>query len=467
MKKDGFTPDPVATLAAAMHEVGAIAARLVRADHEIPVRPCLDPATVVEEFELGLGEDGQPLDRVLHDLERILLASPATAGPRFWNQLFGGREAAATAADMLASVANHSMYTLKVAGPQVTLERIVLDRMMAIAGFVGGEATLAPGGSISNLGAMLIARNVASGDARDAGLHAIRGRVYTSGESHYSVRKAAMIAGIGRENCVDIAIDAQGRMRPDALDAALRADRAAGALPMMVNATAGTTVRGAFDPIDGIADVCATHGVWLHVDGAFGGSLLLSPRARHLLAGLERADSFTWDAHKLMGVPLLCSALMVRRRGLLTTHFGESASYLFQGDDEAVDPGRRSLQCGRRNDALKLWAAWRHHGDRGWAARVDRQLTLARSLAARVEGHPRLVLVEAPASLNVCIRVPGADATAVCAWLAREGEHLVGHATVRGETVVRVAVVDPAHTEADLAQLLHDLDRAGQALGGR
>lgn len=466
MKKDGFTPDPAATLAAAMHEVGAIAARLVRADHEIPVRPSLDPASVVEHLALELAEDGQPLDQVLHDLERILLASPATAGPRFWNQLFGGREAAATAADMLASVVNHSMYTLKVAGPLVVLENVVLERMMAIAGFAGGEATLAPGGSISNLGAMLIARNVASGDARDAGLHAIRGRVYTSAESHYSVRKAAMIAGIGRENCVEVAVDARGRMLADALDAALRADRAAGALPMMVNATAGTTVRGAFDPIDAIADVCTAHGVWLHVDGAFGGTLLLSPRARHLLAGLERADSFTWDAHKLMGVPLLCSALMVRRRGLLTTHFGENASYLFQNPEAAVDPGTRSLQCGRRNDALKLWAAWRHHGDRGWAARVDRQLMLAQSLAARVDVHPRLDLVEAPASLNVCIRVPGADAAAVCAWLAREGEHLVGHATVRDETVVRVAVVDPAHTEADLAQLLHDLDRAGQALGG-
>lgn len=465
--KDVFTPDAAATLAAAMQEVGAIAARLVRADHEIPVRPSVDPASVVADLELALAEEGQPLDRVLHDLERILLASPATAGPRFWNQLFGGREAAATAADMLASVANHSMYTLKVAGPLVALEQVVLDRMMTIAGFAGGEATLAPGGSISNLGAMLVARNEATGDARERGLHATRGRVYTSAVSHYSVRKAAMIAGIGRENCVDVAIDAQGRMRPDALEAALQADLAAGALPLMVNATAGTTVRGAFDPIDRIADVCAAHGVWLHVDGAFGGSLLLSPGARHLLAGLERADSFTWDAHKLMGVPLLCSALMVRRRGLLTRHFGENASYLFQGDDEAVDPGTRSLQCGRRNDALKLWAAWRHHGDRGWAARVDRQLMLARSLAARVEAHPRLVLVEPPASLNVCIRVPGADAAAVCAWLAREGEHLVGHATVCGETVVRVAVVDPAHTEADLAQLLHDLDRAGQALGGR
>lgn len=451
-------------MVAALARMVAIATRFVAADRADPVRETLEAEHAHDALELALPQQGRPLDEVLDALERVLLATPATAGSRFWNQLFGGREAAATVADMLASLANNSMYTYKVAGPQVLIENLLAERMMAIAGFAGGEATFAPGGSLSNLVALLVARGEAIPEARSAGVDARRYRIYTSSESHYSIRKAAMVAGIGREHCVAVEVDAAGRLDPSALDARLRADRAAGLLPILVNATAGTTVRGAFDPIDAVADVCAEHGVWLHVDGAFGGTLLLADAGRPLLAGLERADSFTWDAHKLMGVPLLCSIVMVRRAGLLTHHLGECASYLFQGDTDALNPGTRSLQCGRRNDALKLWAAWQTYGDAGWARRVERQLGLAQQLAARIEAHPRLELVEPPPSLNVCFRVPGVDAAAICARLAETRRQLVGYGTVRGEVVIRAAVVDPAHDAADLATLLDDVAAAADAI---
>ena len=309
-------------LLAALRQLPALAGRIVGDEPDRPVQLPLQPDTAVRTLSLDLPAQGRALDDVLAALGDVLAATPNTAGGRFWNQLFGGREAAATIADMLASLANNSMYTYKVAGPMVLIENLVLARMAEIAGFAGGEAVLAPGGSLSNLAALLVARNVASPDARGYGLNASTGRVYTSEEAHYSIRKAAMIAGIGREHVQKVAVDRAGRMDPADLDRQLSRDRALGLVPIQVVATAGTTVRGAFDPIDALADVCATHGVWLHVDGAFGGSMLLSAQTRGLLAGLDRADSFVWDAHKLMGVPLLCSAVFVRERGLLTTHLG-------------------------------------------------------------------------------------------------------------------------------------------------
>lgn len=448
----------------ALRQLPSLAARILADGDRDRLRPALRPQDVEAAFSLGLPAQGRPLDEVLGALGDILAATPNPAGARFWNQLFGGRQPAATVADMLAGLANNSMYTYKVAGPMVLIENLVLERMAEIAGFAGGEAALAPGGSISNLAALLVARNLAFEGVGATGLVGQTGRIYASDEAHYSIRKAAMIAGIGRDNVRKVAVDRAGRMAPHDLDHQLSRDKADGRVPVQVVATAGTTVRGAFDPIDAIADVCARHGVWLHVDGAFGGTLLLSPQTRGLLAGLERADSFAWDAHKLMGVPLLCSAVFVRQRGQLTTQLGESASYLFQDDSDVLNPGTRSLQCGRRNDALKLWAAWQHLGDAGWQARVERQRSLALRLAALVEQRPGLRLCEPPMSLNVCFVVPDVPSDAICARLGAERLQLVGHGDVAGEVAIRAAVVDPEHDEHDLVTLLDDVEAVAASL---
>jgi len=249
---------------------------------------------------------------------------------------------------------------------------------------------------------------VADPNARERGPGGPRLVAYTSAEGHYSLQKNAGLAGLGRRSVRAIQVDERGRMSVPALLEAIEADRRARHRPFLVNATAGTTVRGAFDPIARIAAVSRGEGLWLHVDGAFGGTLLLSPEHRHRLAGCERADSFAWDPHKMMGIPLQSSVLLVSRPGLLSACLDENAEYLFQSDPDELNPGRRSLQCGRPNDALKLWAAWQRLGDRGWAERVGRQVALARRAARLVDADPELLLVEEPASVNVCFEVPGA-----------------------------------------------------------
>ena len=421
-------------------------------------------ASCSDELGIAIDPRGASFAEVVAKLGRILAETPSAASPRFFNQLFGGREPIAVVAEMLTPLTNTSMYTYKVAGPQVLVEREVLARMAAAVGFADGAGTLSPGSSLANLTAMLIARNEALAGTRDRGLDGRRLTVYTSADGHYSIRKAAGILGLGRDNVRAIATDDRGRMRVAQLEAALAGDRDRGHLPVMINATAGTTVAGAFDPIAEIAEVAGAHGVWLNIDGALGGSVVLSRRHRHLVAGAERADSYVWNAHKMMGVPLPCSALLLACRGLLEQHLNESADYLFQSEADELNPGTRSLQCGRRNDALKLWAAWQLHGDHGYERRIDRQFELAAHVARRVEADPDLELVMPPESINVCFAVRGASSEAVCKRLDDEGRLLVGHGEANGRRAIRLVCVNPDLDVSDLDAALGEIKRTAAEL---
>jgi sulfinoalanine decarboxylase/sulfinoalanine decarboxylase/aspartate 1-decarboxylase len=419
-------------------------------ERKIPVRRPRDPESLPEDLDLALSEDGLPLAAVVQRLHGILAATPSTATPRFFNQLFAGRDGAAVLGDVLATVLNNSMYTYKVAGVHVLIELELVRRMGAMVGFSDPEGVFTPGGSLSNLCGMQIARNEALEGTNDSGLTGRALRVYTSADSHYSVRKAAALLGIGRDNVIRIPVDDRGRMLPQALREAVRKDREAGHLPMMINATAGTTVLGAFDPLDALADIAEAEDLWLHVDAAFGGSLLFHPGFEDHFEGIDRADSVAWDAHKMMGVPLTCSVVLVRHKGLLTKHLNETASYLFQDDTDDLNPGTRSLQCGRRNDVLKLWTAWKTHGDSGYRRRMEKLRSLALYARGLVKAHPNLVLVREPESLNLCFRVRGVNADRLCTALNQQGKAMVGHAIVDDEPVVRPAFLDPTVTRAHI-----------------
>ncbi len=415
-----------------------------------PARPYASPQQTAATLNLQLPSVGKAPEQLAEELAMVLSMTPATATTRFFNQLFGGVDAAAVLGDMLAPVLNNSLYTWKLAGPHVLIEEALVQHMAQFAGLNGGEGTFTPGGSLSNLTALIIARNEAVPQWRDDGACAAPCRVYTSEDAHYSIRKAVGVIGIGRNNVVPVATDAHGRMNAAALDEAIRSDVARGCVPMCICATSGSTVQGAFDPLHAIADVAAKHNVWLHVDGAFGASLLLSREHRHLLDGVERADSLTWDAHKMMGVPLTCSVVLLRNAGLLQRHLGEQASYLYQGDDDQFNPGLRSLQCGRRNDLLKLWTAWQHHGDSGYEARIDQMMALARHATDRIEQDPRLRLGHRPQSVNVCFEVVDKSSSAICTELHRRGQLLVGTGIVKGRNTIRMVCVNAAMQTADI-----------------
>ncbi len=437
-----------------------LAAELVgehlRRDAAEPMRPHRSPDELLATLPIAIDGGALPWSEAFALLQQVLAATPSTTSRRFFNQLFGGRDGVAILGELGAVLANSPMHTFKASGVQVLVERAVLRRMGELAGMPDGDGMIAPGGSLSNFAAMILARNHALPESRERGLPGARAVIYASAAAHYSVAKAAGLAGLGRGAVRSVPADAAGRMRAECLGPMIDEDRATGGVPVMIVATAGTTVQGAFDPLPAIADVAERTGVWLHVDAAYGGSVLVSPRHRGLLEGCGRADSLTWDAHKLLTVPLTCSALLTRRPGLCAQAFDEPASYLFQ-DDALLDPGRGSLQCARHNDALKLWLAWKHHGDDGMAARIDRLFTLAAHLAARVESHPGLRLCRPPASINVCFEVLGTSSRELCRALWERNVAQIGHAVVDGREVVRWVLVDPAHTTEEIDAVLDEL----------
>ena len=442
-----------------LQRVLAIAQRLFEAERDRPVAPSRTPAEMEERIDFSIGKQGLPLEEVLSLVERIVLETPRTGSRRFFNQLFAGRDEVAAAAEMLTALLNSSMYTYKVAGPHALIESVLTDRLALKVGYSEGEGegVFVPGGSMANLAALIIARNEAEPEARNGGMSGARVTVYASEDCHYSVPKGAGMAGIGRENVRMVRCDERGRLDPAALREAIGADVEAGATPIMICATAGTTVLGAYDPIEPIADIAEDFGVWLHVDGAMGGSALLTERHRHLLRGSERSDSFAWDAHKLMGTPLSCSVILCKQRGTLAKHFEEGASYLFQSDEDRYDHGKRSMQCGRRNDALKLWAAWKRRGDEGYAARIEHLFEIARYTADRVRAHPDLVLTREPESITACFEFVGKSSEEICERLRRESRAVVGYADVTGRRVIRVACANEATTREDIDGFLADV----------
>ncbi|MBU0937094.1 MAG: aminotransferase class V-fold PLP-dependent enzyme [Spirochaetes bacterium] len=422
------------------------------------------PDAMKQKLQAGLGESGHSSTEVLAGIRRALELTPSSSSWRFLNQLFGGRIGVATVAEMLATLPNSSMYTLKAAGAQVLVENEVLQRMCRMAGFQEGEGCFVPGGSSANLLALLLARDRIAPTIRDHGWQGQQLIAYTSAEAHYSIPKNAGILGLGRSNVRLVPVDPSGAMNAKALASMIETDTAAGLTPFFVNATAGTTVRGAFDPIMAISEVTKKYGVWLHVDGALGGSLILSRTHRSKLQELEQADSFAWNPHKMMGVPLQTSVLLTPKRGTLAASLDETADYLFQADVEEYNPGHRSLQCGRRNDALKLWAAWYHLGDSGWEKRIDRQLQLAQNAAALIDESPELCLVEKPVSINVCFYHPQISSEELCDYLDRKGIMKIGHGQAGSHRAIRLVCVNPDIDESVLKTILETIVKAAKAM---
>lgn len=433
-------------------------------ESELPRRD-VGAEEIAAQLGIALKAEGRPFDEVLDLLKRVLEATPSSSSPRFLNQLFGGREPVATLAEMLVALADTSMYTYKVAGAQVLVEREVLNRMLEVVPFPDGEGTFCPGGSLANLTAMLLARNEALEHVRQLGFRGERLCAYTSSDAHYSISKAAGILGLGRDSVREVPTDANGAMDVVELARLIEDDHQVGCHPFFISATAGTTVLGAIDPIATVSEIAREHGIWLHVDGALGASLLLSKTYRELLDGVADAHSLAWNAHKMMSVPLPCSVLLLRQKGLLSRQLGESANYLFQADEEDLNPGTRSLQCGRRSDALKLWAAWQFHGDRGLDVRMTRLVDLARYAARIIETDPELELVTRPQTVSVCFRVPGVSSAELCDYLDREGVLKIGHGTVDNESAVRLVCVSQDLDEERILEILEEIKAAAKAIG--
>ena len=296
------------------------------------------------------------------------------------------------------------------------------------------EGVLQSGGSMANLVGLAV--------ARDRHLAGESGRVaYASGQAHSSVGRALNLLGVPPAR--EVGVDDGYRMRPDLVDAAATADRAAGRVPWCVIAAAGATSTGAVDDLRELSRVCRRHGMWLHVDGAYGGFLALSERARPLLAGVDLADSFVLDAHKSLFVPITAGIVFVRTPGLLERTFAVRPDYLHDayslGGTSFSDRGPELTRPFR---ALKLWLTIRTFGFRRLTAALDRGLDLAALAADQIERSPSLELVTGPWLGIVTFRsTAGVPAERIVEAVAASGLGVISTTVLAGETVARACVL--------------------------
>ncbi|NXH92200.1 CSAD decarboxylase, partial [Edolisoma coerulescens] len=456
----------------------------VRKSTDVTQKVCdwKEPQELRELLDLELRSDGEGRERLLQRCRDVLRLSVRTGARRLGGKVFGVPRFQGEGDP--ATPVGPCRYTYEVAPVLLLMEEQVLAKLRELVGWSSGDGIFAPGGSMSNMLAMNVARFRRFPESRSRGNWDLpRLALFASQESHYSILKGAALLGIGTDNVHLVRTDERGKMMPEELEKEIQRVKAEGSEPLFVCATSGTTVLGAFDPLGAIADICARHGLWLHVDAAWGGSALLSPHLRHLLAGIHRSDSVTWNPHKLLMVGLQCSAFLLRdSSGLLQRCHGVGASYLFQRDkfyDVSLDTGDKSPQCGRRADGLKLWILWKAVGSRGLGWRVERAFAATRYLLEQVKRREGFQLVMEPEFLNLCFWfIPpslrgqesspefwdklGKVAPAIKEKMVRRGSMMVGYQP-QGSRVnfFRQIVTNPAVTRKDLDFFLDEIQELG------
>jgi glutamate/tyrosine decarboxylase-like PLP-dependent enzyme len=450
-----------------------LAQRYLEETSEAPVVQYENPASLKTKIDLSIAEAGVSIEQFLSLLETYLTYSVRTGHKQFLNALYSGFNLPGFIGEMFTSLTNTSMATYETAPMATLIEQTLIAEMSAYIGFDQGEGTFVTGGSNANLVALLCARNKAFPGAKYQGIPFNQAVLFVSDQAHYSFLKAANVLGIGLNNVLKVNTDATGRMIPQALEDAIVSSIQSGKTPFFIGATAGTTVLGAFDPLDDIAQIAQKYHLWFHIDGAWGGAALLSDRYKHLLSGCERADSFTWDAHKLMGVPFICSAILIKHSGILAqTASNADADYLFHDHDDAeYDLGLTSLQCGRRADALKLWLAWQYYGKRGYQERIDRLFELAAYATQKVEECAALELIAPAQFLNICFRYAASDRADLNQLnlelrdrLVKSGKSMVNYAFLNGKVVIRLVLANSDLNQADLDRFFANVLEIGQAL---
>ncbi|MBY5164199.1 aminotransferase class V-fold PLP-dependent enzyme [Nitriliruptoria bacterium AS10] len=434
-------------------------------DQPRPAEPSL-PDDLLERFTAPLPDDGSSGADAMADAARALDASVSPSRPLFVAYIGStGLEAGVLAEALRAA------YDVNMAASAGAVEHIATQAMRWMATFVGfpvADGVFTSGGMTSNLTALLAAREHALPGSRRDGVVPGSAAVYVSAEAHHSVIRAVEVCGLGSACIRTVEIDDHRRMRVDLLEDALARDRADGIVPVAVVATAGTTLTGAVDPLDAIADACGRHDVWLHVDGAYGAPAAGAPSRRALFAGLDRADSLTIDAHKWMGVQKSCSLVLVSRPGALEAAFRHAESYL-PHDQDASHHVDRTLEYSRPVRSLKLWLALRTHGADQFRRWLDHTVALAEDLANRLRTSDDFELLVDPQLTTLCLRhVPAESAD----WTDRElddhnallaravladGRVYLAPAVLDGRVCIRLTLVNFRTTHHDLDLLLETI----------
>jgi L-2,4-diaminobutyrate decarboxylase len=438
----------------------------------MPVLPAALPHELAAELE---SDFERPEPDVWNDsVPRWLAGAIHLHHPRYVGHQVTSPLPEAALSELIAALTNNGAAVYEMGPLEVAMERALVGRFSRWAGFPpSADGIFTSGGSAGNLTALLAARQAKAGfDAWSEGLGAGEPLgILISEQAHYSVERSLEIAGFGRNALEVVAVDAAYRLRPELLPEALARSRARGRRPIAVVASAGSTATGAYDPLTPIADFCEREGLWLHVDGAHGASALLSARLRERLASVERADSLVWDAHKMMLMPALATAVLFRDGSRSYEAFAQKASYLFEGEDpraEWFNLAARTLECTKRWMALPLYTALRRYGADFFARYVEAQVDRAARFADAIEQSSDFELCVRPESNIVCFRYLGSSSAhtseeidrlqrRVRSEILRSGSFYLVQTVLGSKVYLRTTIINPLTTDGDLDDLLQEI----------
>ncbi|XP_055957209.1 cysteine sulfinic acid decarboxylase [Patella vulgata] len=472
-----------------VHKIMVDDALVKGTSREAPVVEFRHPEELKKLLQLPVKNEPATSAEILEDCKRVIKYSVKTGSVQFYNQLYSGIEPYSLAGSWITDALNTNIHTFEVAPVFVLLEQYCVQKICSLIGYENGDGVFGSGGSFCNLMATHLARYKRYPNMKSEGMYnqPILD-LYTSDQAHYSLLKAGGYLGFGTDNIIRIKTDDGGRMLIDDLEVKVEESKKKGHIPFFVMGSCGTTVLGSYDSLNEIADACSKHNMWFHIDAAWGGGVLLSSKHKHLMDGVERADSVAWNLHKMVGANIQCSGIFVKEKGLLEKANRAYAEYLFQPDkfyDVSYDIGDKTVQCGRKADVLKLWLLWKGKGDSGLSERIEKAFDNSQYLATKLRKTDgfKLVIPEFQCT-NICFwyippSLRGQEETPE--WWAKiakvspiikqrmieDGSMMIGFCplSMKGHVnFFRIIVVNPACEYSDMDKVLTEIERLGNDL---
>lgn len=469
--------DASAQVGAAFAEVVAEYFDVTR-DRSTSVSTALAPSALAARFDEPLPRHGKSIDAIVDRLRtEVVPSSNHLWHPRYVGHQIAGPLPAAAWTESVTAALNQSLAVFEMSPVGTVLEHRVIGWMCELAGFPAGSGgTMTSGGTEATFTGLLAARGAALPDAWTNGVGSDPPLLLCGEHAHYAVTRAAGELGIGMRSVRAIR-SRDYRMDPPALEVALQEIVKDGKRVMAVVATAGSTATGSFDDLEAIASICDRYSVWLHVDAAHGGSALLSEGHRARLRGIERARSVAWDPHKMMLLPSQTGMLLVRDERDLDAAFAQRAPYLFHdrsGSERAWDQGTRNFLCSRRADVLKLWVVLQRHGAEALGELYDYFCALTRRMWEEISARDDFEALHEPDGDILCFRFVGdgglgAEALDGVNRALRErynqsGAGWITGTMLGGRRVLRVTLMNPRTTEADIREIIDGLAALGRNL---
>jgi aromatic-L-amino-acid/L-tryptophan decarboxylase len=435
-----------------------------------------EPERTFGELRDSLPQLGEDATRVLDDVCREMIDNGFHVPSANYFGLMNPTPAyIAVLAEALVAALNPQLATLARSQLASKIEQETVRWIGERVGWKGPfGGTFTSGGNEANFSALALGLTSKFPRVMDEGLQSVDGApiVYASSEAHHSLDKSAGLLGLGRKAVRRIGVSRRIQIKVDELDAAIREDKAAGRLPFCVVATAGTTNSGAIDDLPAVAEVCRSHQLWMHVDGAYGAAAIFSDKHRDLVRGIEQADSITVDPHKWLAMPFAAGVVLTSRPELLKTAFGVTTPYMpkvnapLPPDNFAI-----STQWTRRMNSLKLWLTLRIHGRQSYERHIDYQIQLARWFAEQIRASANFELFAEPMLpiFNLHLKNSPSDEEQSAAQhqalvdeVTRDGKQWISTTRVNGQTVIRVMIISYLTEQSHLEELLHRLERAAR-----